>query len=450
MKNDIIGISLGLEDMKFKNIDLKDFDSNFSLFDYDIVLLDLNRVIDNYNQTSKYNGKPRLTNNESFRFISDFERIQTEIKDLLAIGKTIYVNLPEIPIISIFSGNKKYSGTGKNRQATNLVKDLNLLDILPIKIKTTTSLGSRQDYDRNSVYKELYRIKKMNYLYYVYFETEEQGQVISTILETEKKISQIFTIGEGQLIILPFNFKPEFYSSTAEYRKIINDFLHVIDDLREESKIGISEYSLPEWSKKYNILDEKVKATKINKIEKQLTNLKSEKETIKNELLELQKYKLIFTSTGKELEEIIYKILLELGFKNKPVEYNRADGIFDFKGTDIVTEIKGVKGSSAERHGAQLEKWVSEFFEQEGKQAKGLLIVNGFREKDLKLRTELIFPDQMINYSIKREHCLISTVQLLGIYIECKKNPDKSNELIFELINTVGVYDKFLDYREFL
>lgn len=226
--------------------------------------------------------------------------------------------------------------------------------------------------------------------------------------------------------------------------------MHTIDDLEEEIKVNINNYSLPEWADKYHILTEKSEKEKIEELNKEIEKLEIEKEKTENRLSSVQKYKLAFTATGKELETIIYEIFSELGFKSMPIEHNRADGIFEYNDLKIVTEIKGVNGSAAEKHSAQLEKWVSEFVEKEGTIPKAILIVNGFRTKKLSARNEAVFPNQMIDYSAKREHCLISTLQLLGIFIDVKKNPLKKESIITKFLNTVGVYKEYTDFNKFL
>ena len=49
----------------------------------------------------------------------------------------------------------------------------------------------------------------------------------------------------------------------------------------------------------------------------------------------------------------------------------------------------------------------------------------------------------MLKFSKDREHCLLSTYQLLKLLIEIKQHPEKSEDLIKELLNTVGIYDKY-------
>lgn len=450
MKNSIAGLSMSFSHMNFRNIDLISFGSYVSLLDYDIVIINLGGITLEYASEKNYAGKRLLTKNDSFTFEADFKRRKKEIKDLLALGKTIYVTLPLEAGYYIYTGENKYSGTGRNRQTTNLVTELNVLDILPIKLDVTPGLGSKIAYSTDYSYKSLFEIKGMEYYYNAYFSSEDNGIPIAYIANTEKYISKAFPINDGHLIVFPSIFDEGDYSSEKEYRKVINSFLHTIDDLDEEIRICLDEYSLPEWADKYSILTEKNEKKKIEELNKEIEKLENEKEKTENKLNSLQKYKLAFTASGKELEKIIYEIFSELGFKSMPIEYNRADGIFEYNGLKIVTEIKGVNGSSAEKHSAQLEKWVSEFVEKEGAVPKAILIVNGFRKKDLSSRKEPIFPNQMIDYCTKREHCLISTVQLLGIFIDVKNNPSKKEAIITKLLNTVGVYSEYTDFKRFL
>jgi hypothetical protein len=113
-------------------------------------------------------------------------------------------------------------------------------------------------------------------------------------------------------------------------------------------------------------------------------------------------------------------------------------------------EIKGVTKSAAEKNAAQLEKWVSTFIEKEERIPKPLLIVNAFCNIPLEQRTEDIFPNQMLSYSTSRNHCLISTTQLLCLFIEISQNPDCKDERINELLTTVGVYNRYSDYTQFI
>ncbi len=450
MKHNIAGLSMSFSNMNFKNIDLISFYSYDSLLDYEIVIIDMGNIAFEYSSNEDYLGKRLLTENSSFEFLADFKRIKSEISSLLSLGKTVYVLLPVEPLLYVYTGKKQYSGTGRNRQATDFVNKFDLLTLLPLKLDVTTGFGSKVSYSKETPYKKLFEIKSMDYFYTTYFDSENTGTPLAYIKNTEKVISKAFPIDDGHLIIFPSILDEADYNTEKEFRTVVNSFLHTIDDLNEEIKSSIEDYSLPKWADKYNVLDEKEKKESINDLEKKIEELRTKQKETEETLLEIQKYKLAFTATGKELETIIYKILKELGFKSLPVEHNRADGIFEYNGIKIVTEIKGVSGSAAEKHAAQLEKWVAEFIEKEEAIPKALLIVNGFRNKDLTSRTEDVFPSQMIGYSTKREHCLLTSLQLLGIYIEIKKNPKEKEAIISDMLSNIGVYPKFNNYEDFL
>lgn len=80
---------------------------------------------------------------------------------------------------------------------------------------------------------------------------------------------------------------------------------------------------------------------------------------------------------------------------------------------------------------------------QTGIKPKGVLLVNAFRNKPLKERTELVFPEQMLKYATCREHCLISSIQFLCLFIECKKNKKNKDKIIRDFLETIGVYNKY-------
>ena len=103
------------------------------------------------------------------------------------------------------------------------------------------------------------------------------------------------------------------------------------------------------------------------KIESELEKLQKLKDKIQKQqedILKLQQYKMLLSATGEYLEEIVKVVLSEIGFTLVESEKGRSDIIAKFNDIDVVAEIKGVTKSAAEKHAAQLEKWVSQFIEE--------------------------------------------------------------------------------------
>lgn len=188
----------------------------------------------------------------------------------------------------------------------------------------------------------------------------------------------------------------------------------------------------------------------MKKLESDLKTLTNKISNQKKIIASLQEYKILFSGTGRALEVNVGKVLSELGFEVAEGLPGRDDLILKYKDKVAVVEVKGVSKSAAEKHAAQLEKWVSEYFSSCGVMPKGILIVNAFKDIPLADRTEDPFPSQMITYSKNRNHCLLTGIQLLGICLFCKANPDKSDEIIERLFNTDGLIMEYSDWTNFV
>ena len=65
-------------------------------------------------------------------------------------------------------------------------------------------------------------------------------------------------------------------------------------------------------------------------------------------------------------------------------------------------------------------------------------------------RNEDPFPTQMITYSKNRNHCLLTGIQLLGVYLFCKINTEKNKEIIESFFTTDGLFMGFSDWTGFI
>jgi hypothetical protein len=144
------------------------------------------------------------------------------------------------------------------------------------------------------------------------------------------------------------------------------------------------------------------------------------------------------------------KIFKQLGFLVTEGLPGRDGLILKYKDKVAVVEVKGVTKSAAEKHAAQLEKWVSEYYSTYDIRPKGILVVNAFKDTPLINREEQTFPDQMISYCRGRNHCLLSGVQLLGIFLYCLCNHTMVDNIIEQIFSTDGVLDGFNNWKDFI
>ena len=206
---------------------------------------------------------------------------------------------------------------------------------------------------------------------------------------------------------------------------------------------------LPEWTNKFFVPNERQTYDKIRILNEQIIDLQNKLLKVENENENLKAKKILFSGTGDNLENEIRNIFKELNVEVLEANFNRDDLIIKYKDKIAVVEIKGVTGSSAEKHANQLEKWVSSYYDEHEIRAKGILIVNSFRDKEIPDRTDPTFPNQMLSYAVKREHCLISSLQFLGLYYEAIKN-NKKDELIESLFTTIGIYQGFENWQNYI
>lgn len=223
----------------------------------------------------------------------------------------------------------------------------------------------------------------------------------------------------------------------------------LIDSAKKCSKPNLPT-ELPVWSKKFLLPKELEIKKRIQEINTTIQELSRQLEKNQIKIADLSKKKTLFTGTGDELEFQVEEVFKELGFEIIGKEPGREDLIVKYKDKIAVIEIKGVNKSAAERHAAQLEKWSASYFSANEIKPKPILIVNSFKETPLDERNEPSFPNQMLPYSIQREHCLLTSLQLLGFYYKVEENPELKDNLIEGLFATKGKYIEFENWREYI
>ena len=412
----------------------------WSLLDFDAVIVSPELFLDAYKQEGKYKDLPKLSYEDSRRIVEDYNNVRKQLLELLRQGKNIY----------IFTGftNKCYRYTGE-LGPLGLPTEIKLFDLysfLPVQVTLEPMRGYSIELT-DLKYKDFFFSvnKSMEYNSVI---SVEKGIPFLKIKGTEKVVGTIVPSYNGQIVFLP-NFNGTFFSygiKGNELRQKVFNAIYSLDELL--TKKEIVEY--PEWIDDYNILTEDADIEVLNNLKNEKAELQKRIEKQEERLGILKKYKGLFTSTGKQLETVTKEIFEKMDFQIFPAEANRTDVIAKYNDVDVVMEIKGLTKSATETHATQLVKWAMTFKEKENRTPKSILVVNAFREIPLAQRTEATFPDQMLEFSISQKQCLISTIQLLCLFIEITDNPDCKDERIKELLNTVGVYNRYKDYTQFI
>lgn len=421
---------------KFPSFCQKGFDKNISLYDYDTVLIDSKISFQGRSaERRSYQTGLCLSDETLFQLSTIFDSFRTQLTELLQQGKNIYV---------IMNQTETYYHLDYQYERY----DFDIMSYLPVKVEYEILSGQEFHIENREPYNSFFTSIKQYISYENIIKCDFLEKLI-TIKGTDKCIGGVCNIYNGKIIFIPDFSRKSSEMLIFENEKVKPEtdnrdevFLDAVFKLEERLVENIEE-QLPDWAESFLILNEDDIKENISNTEQKLEKLQGELESQKNELKSIQEYKYLLTSSGKTLESIVKQVLQEIGFTLFETEENRTDVIAKYKDRDVVFEIKGVKHSAAEKNAAQLEKWVSEFISVNNKIPKAVLIVNGYYEVPITERNEPIFPNQMLKFSKGREHCLLSTYQLLKLFIEIKQHPEKSEHLINELLNTVGIYEKY-------
>ena len=446
----IIGLNTKFGSLKYEGFFEGRFRASISLLDYDAVVIDVGCLAESYPKDETFRNKPLLSDFCSHQIREDFSVIKEQIIELLKLGRNLFLLMGRNDNCYVYTGEKQYSGTGKNARTTNMVQEFDMYSFLPIGIKATHVSGMEWSICGNSPYRDFFKQTAKLSQYESYFRIREQCTPLAKIKGTEKMVAAVIPYEQGKIICLPQPYYKENYKKVEYWRNNGKVYLDSLFELDDKLSIADEECNLPAWADDIHLLGEKEELQKREKIERKIVELQLELERQKQLIEGIQRYKLLLTSTGAVLEEITKKVLSELGFVILDAEKGRSDIIAKYNDIGVVAEIKGVTKSAAEKHAAQLEKWVSQYIEETESTPRPLLIVNGYCETPIANRTESVFPQQMLKYCEARGHALITTTQLLCLYIDIQKNPTYKEERISELLSCVGIYKRYMDFYEYL
>ncbi len=447
----ILGINTPFGSMNYKGFIHNNFRSATSFMDYDAVLIDTSYLARHYeaDPCRTFEGKRMISEDESCLILEEYSLIKTQLIELLKQGKNVFVLMATNENCYIYNKHNELGRAGKKLRGLYPVTEFNMFSFLPIDLKPTMVSGEKFNITCQPPYSTFFQATRDIVYYDAYFEVPKKSSLL-TLPNSDKSISAVFEYEKGKIIILPYPYDEGNFDTEKEWKKYAKKYLDALFELNRALCSESNSYELPLWSNNVKILTEEDEENKLAQELKRLQNIQNRMKKLQKHIEDIRKKKILITASGTPLEEVVQETLREIGFVLSETEVGRSDIIASYNGIDIVAEIKGVSKSAAEKHAAQLEKWVAQFIEEKEHSPKPILIVNGYCDTPLSERGEGIFPNQMLKYCEARGHALITTTQLLCLYIEIKKNPTCAEERITELLSCVGKYKRYLDYNNYI
>lgn len=437
------------------DIDYYDLKSKASLLDYDIIIINPD-IRQFYYDHSDYKGKPCLNDSNSFKLKEHLQHWRREIKEATLADKTVFIIMSELDEVFVATGQKDYSGTGRNRSTTRIVEEINNYYLLPLSgLKVTSSVGKEINPCNQNIIANYWKLFKDISSFKVTLKCEDIEPILVTksgnkcVGATKKSKSS-----KGALILLPYiSFNEEKYYFTnredgkdywnkegiKDGKKFISSLVEISKTLRNEKQLT----PLPEWvnSDEFILPQEQIAQNKIMEIDGKIEKLQKSRErhlqTIKEETI----LKNLLFENGIPLEEAIHKSLSILGFKTSRYKDQQSefDVVFESKEGRLIGEAEGknAKPISITKM-RQLEINILEDYERDEvtEIANGVLVGNAFRNYEPHERGDF-FTEKCLKAADRNGIALIRSIDLFHITKHFLETNDKAfsskcRELIVE------------------
>ena len=159
-------------------------------------------------------------------------------------------------------------------------------------------------------------------------------------------------------------------------------------------------------------------------------------------IAEISSYRRLLYGTGTELEAIVKRSLEQLDATVSPTQYAEEEYVLEFKGEEFLMEVKGVAKSITLTHLRQLNDYLLRYQEETGKECKGILFGNSWRNLAPEMRGKEDTPEFPDNVIRRAEQLSISLVSARGFFQEFVKaleKPELSNDVLSGLTRSSGV-----------
>jgi hypothetical protein len=411
------------------------FGSETSFLDYDLIIWDPSRMLTDYKASGESSGYTVFDRVVARQIQADIARRASEVSDFLRYRRLMVIMAtPPWTVLLRAVGNE--------------LKQLVLPPPIPFHIPTAQAAGDNIEFIGGDLFLDFWRAMN-GQLHYTAVLTGDVKNPPFVIQGTDKPLAADLVVENGYLLVLP-RTNPRYWDRKSGWApsgaKYISQIIQIARALRA---VPATEEQV-EWASDYVLPGYEEIASHLASLQEKLQALRADIALQEERVAASERYKLLFTGTGDALEDQVAEVFRLLRADVAPGDPGRADLILHHRNRAAVVEVKGVAKSAAEKHAAQLEKWRLEYADQHEDLPKGVLVVNAYAQTPLHERTEEPFPDQMLTFSARRGHCLMTGVQLLCAFIDCKDDPQRANDFFDQIFATEGILPAYADWSPYI
>lgn len=415
------------------------YTSSQSLLDADIIIFEPG--FSDYFSEGRYQSKRSFDQDSSFSIKEDTRHWHSEISTALIAGKTVFVFMSQYEEIFVDTGERKYSGTGRNTRVTNIVSLYNNYEFLPLEIpRLVPKRGSELNFGGHGIFASFWDEFKA----YLVYESYIDGEIDMPLFLTKtggKAAGGLFHKGGGHLVLLPsMEFPGDFiehdddrdedWSDDAKKfgKRLLQTLINIDDALRK----SIEASPPPDWvGEEAYVLDSEMSIRKkIDAVSRKVEEFTQEKNVLLSNLQKEVELKNLLFEKGKPLESAVIRSLKVLGYEAE--SYN--DGNLEIdqiiaapEGQRYIGETEGKdSGAIGIDKFRQLESNIQEDLQREhvSDPAAGILFGNGFRNTPPQDRAEQ-FTDKCMKNAKRSNAILIRTSDLFSVIKYIMESGDK-------------------------
>jgi hypothetical protein len=215
----------------------------------------------------------------------------------------------------------------------------------------------------------------------------------------------------------------------------------LLDILKEE--VGYSLKSpAPDWAQEIELPF--VSELQDQIVSAQATIAKEEQDisTIVEKIDNLTAFRRLLYSSGTELEDVVKKSFELLGATVKPAKYSQEEYILEVDNDEFLMEVKGVSKSISLTHLRQLNDYLLKYQEDTGKECKGILLGNAWRNMPPAMRNAEdtpVFPDNVVKRAEQWKISLVSSLTLFDAVLKVLGEEAKAKDILASITTAEGV-----------
>lgn len=416
------------------------FRSKRSLLDCDVAVLEPPSEVFG---SREYQGKTALDEAESFRFKESCNHWKGEISEALVAGKTIIIFLEPYRDFFIDTGQRTYSGTGRNQKTTTLVEPYDNYRWLPVPMADRTSAsGSAIKPGRDlGVLRDYWAKFGEKLTYNLYFNDSAVDAMLVT-KTGDKAVAGVWRSPHGGSIVLLPPIEWDWDALVAEDPETGDEVWNSEGDKAGHTLLDVllgidsalrgleSTTAPPVWAEtdRYSLARERELRSEIVEISTQIEALREKSAQKHNEAVEAAGLRGLLYAGGKELERAIISALQTLGFE--ATGFDNGESEFDIVFTSVEgrflgeAEGKDTKAVNVDKL-RQLEMNIQEDFELDTvtDYATGVLFGNAFRLTDPSDRDPEFFTAKCLTGAKRSGVVLVRTPDLFAPARFVAENP---------------------------